>query len=57
VKPSFLGGLNITAHGGKVIHARMGRETFVGFNSFLNGKPDAVINIGEGCIGQGIDFY
>ena len=47
---SVLGGLNITAHGGKIIHARMGRETFVGFNSFLNGKPDAVIEIGDGCI-------
>ncbi|MBC2703114.1 transferase [Desulfobacula sp.] len=40
----------ITAHGGKIIYSDIGRETFVGFNSFLNGKPDARIKIGEGCI-------
>ncbi|WP_299977259.1 transferase [Desulfobacula sp.] len=40
----------ITAHGGKIIHADIGLETFVGFNAFLNGKPDARIEIGEGCI-------
>ena len=47
---SNLAGLCITAHGGKIIHADIGRETFVGFNSFLNGKPSARIEIGEGCI-------
>ena len=47
---STLAGLCITAHGGKIIHADIGTETFVGFNSFLNGKPDARIKIGEGCI-------
>jgi len=47
---SNLAGLCITAHGGKIIHADIGRETFVGFNSFLNGKPEARIEIGEGCI-------
>ncbi|MGM0655413.1 MAG: transferase [Thermodesulfobacteriota bacterium] len=40
----------ITAHGGKIIHADVGQECFVGFNSFLNGRPDARIKIGEGCI-------
>ncbi len=40
----------ITAHGGKIINTRVGAETFVGFNSFLNGKEDARIEIGEGCI-------
>ncbi|MCD4674539.1 MAG: transferase [Desulfobacula sp.] len=40
----------ITAHGGKIIHADIGLETFVGFNAFLNGKPAARITIGEGCI-------
>ncbi|MCD4722879.1 MAG: transferase [Desulfobacula sp.] len=40
----------ITAHGGKIIHSDIGPDTFVGFNSFLNGKPDARIKIGEGCI-------
>ena len=47
---SNLKGKNVTAHGGKIIHADMGIETFVGFNSFLNGKPDARIKIGDGCI-------
>lgn len=47
---SKLAGLNVTAHGGKIIHADMGRETFVGFNSFLNGKKQARIEIGESCI-------
>ncbi|MBU8910272.1 MAG: transferase [Desulfobacterales bacterium] len=47
---SNLAGLCVTAHGGKIIHSDVGRETFVGFNSFLNGKPDARIQIGEGCI-------
>ena len=47
---SNLAGSCITAHGGKIIHADIGFETFVGFNSFLNGKPEARIEIGEGCI-------
>ncbi|MCD4741454.1 MAG: transferase [Desulfobacteraceae bacterium] len=47
---STLEGLNVTAHGGKIIHSNIGLETFVGFNSFLNGKPDASIKIGEGCV-------
>ena len=47
---SKLEGMNVTAHGGKIIHSNIGLETFVGFNSFLNGKPDASIKIGEGCI-------
>jgi len=47
---STLAGNCITAHGGKIIHAEIGRESFVGFNAFLNGKSDAHIQIGEGCI-------
>jgi len=47
---SNLAGRCITAHGGKIIYADIGKETFVGFNSFLNGKPNARIEIGEGCI-------
>ena len=47
---SNLAGRCITAHGGKIIHANIGYETFIGFNSFLNGKPNARIDIGEGCI-------
>ncbi|WP_300464376.1 transferase [Desulfobacula sp.] len=47
---STLHGLNVTAHGGKIIHADVGRGSFVGFNSFLNGKAKAPIEIGEDCI-------
>ncbi|MCP4722631.1 MAG: transferase [Desulfobacteraceae bacterium] len=47
---STLVGRNVTAHGGKIIHAKVGLDTFVGFNSFLNGKPEAKIEIGEECI-------
>mgnify|MGYP000857345128 CR=1 FL=1 len=43
-------GLDVTAHGGKVIHCDMGRKVFTGFNSFLRGKPGARITIGEGSI-------
>ncbi|MBU4133497.1 MAG: transferase [Proteobacteria bacterium] len=47
---SNLAGRNVTAHGGKIINSDIGLDTFVGFNSFLNGKPEARIGIGEGCI-------
>ncbi len=47
---STLAGNCITAHGGKIINAEIGRESFVGFNSFLNGKTQARIEIGDGCI-------
>ena len=43
-------GLDVTAHGGKVIWANVGQKVFTGFNSFLNGKKDAQITIGKGCI-------
>jgi len=47
---SRLAGFNITAHGGKIIDAEIGLETFVGFNCFLNGKPTARLVIGDNCI-------
>ncbi len=47
---STLEGMNVTAHGGKIIHANVGLKTFVGFNSFLYGKAEARITIGQGCI-------
>jgi len=47
---STLAGLCITAHGGKIIHADIGRQTFVGFNAFLNGTKEARIDIGDGCV-------
>jgi len=47
---SRLAGENITAHGGKVIHASLGAKVFVGFNSFLRGKPDCGLKIGKESI-------
>jgi len=47
---SSLVGMNVTAHGGKIINAQVGQKTFVGFNSFLFGKEDARLTIGKGCI-------
>ncbi|MBW2597038.1 MAG: transferase, partial [Deltaproteobacteria bacterium] len=47
---SRLAGFNITAHGGKIINAEIGLETFVGFNCFLNGKTTARLIIGDNCI-------
>lgn len=47
---SELLGMNVTAHGGKIINAEVGLKTFVGFNSFLHGKENAKIEIGEGSI-------
>ncbi|MDR3555055.1 MAG: hypothetical protein P4L55_09905 [Syntrophobacteraceae bacterium] len=47
---SRLEGQNITAHGGKVIHARLGEKVFVGFNSFLRGTPECELRIGSGSI-------
>ncbi|MEH0023047.1 MAG: transferase [Desulfobacter sp.] len=47
---SELVGMNVTAHGGKIINAEVGTKTFVGFNSFIHGKADARITIGKGCI-------
>lgn len=47
---SRLNGMNVTAHGGKIIHADMGQKTFVGFNSFLYGKENARLTVGKDCI-------
>ncbi len=47
---SHLIGMNITAHGGKIINAIIEQKTFVGFNSFLFGKEDAKLMIGKGCV-------
>ncbi|MBU0995730.1 MAG: transferase [Proteobacteria bacterium] len=44
---SKLEGYNITAHGAKIIEADLGKNTFVGFNSFLRGMPDNRIAIGK----------
>ena len=47
---SRLEGFNVTAHGAKIIEADMGTGVFVGFNSFLQGRPDARLTIGPDCI-------
>ena len=44
---SRLEGKNITAHGGKVIHACLGEKVFVGFNSFLRGNSSCDLKIGR----------
>lgn len=47
---SVLSGYNVTAHGAKIIHSNLGTKIFVAFNSFLNGKEDAPLTIGNNCI-------
>jgi len=47
---SKLMGNNVTAHGAKIIEADMGKNVFVGFNSFLRGRPDSRLNIGQDSI-------
>jgi carbonic anhydrase/acetyltransferase-like protein (isoleucine patch superfamily) len=43
---SHLDGYDITAHGAKIIEARLEKKVFVGFNSFLRGTPECPLNIG-----------
>jgi carbonic anhydrase/acetyltransferase-like protein (isoleucine patch superfamily) len=45
-----LEGLNVTAHGAKIIEADLGQNVFVGFNSFLRGRPDCRLTIGKDSI-------
>ncbi len=47
---SRLEGNNVTAHGATIIHARLGKNVFVGFNSFLRGTEDSPLTIGPGSI-------
>jgi carbonic anhydrase/acetyltransferase-like protein (isoleucine patch superfamily) len=47
---SHLMGHNVTAHGAKLINARLDERVFVGFNSFVHGLPDAPLEIGTGSI-------
>ncbi len=47
---SRLAGNNVTAHGAKIIHAQLGNKVFVGFNSFLRGKADCSLTVGEETI-------
>jgi carbonic anhydrase/acetyltransferase-like protein (isoleucine patch superfamily) len=47
---SRLEGCNVTAHGAKIIEADLESDVFVGFNSFLYGKPDKRLKIGSGSV-------
>jgi carbonic anhydrase/acetyltransferase-like protein (isoleucine patch superfamily) len=47
---SRLKGLNVTAHGAKIIEADLGKNIFVGFNSFLRGRPDSRLTLGDESI-------
>ncbi len=47
---SRLEGNNVTAHGAKIVDSQMGKNVFVGFNSFLRGRPDARLTIGQDSI-------
>lgn len=44
---SRLEGFNVTAHGAKIIEADLGQNTFVGFNSFLRGRPGSRLSLGR----------
>jgi carbonic anhydrase/acetyltransferase-like protein (isoleucine patch superfamily) len=47
---SHLIGNNVTAHGAKIIEADLGKDTFVGFNSFLRGQNKSRLTIGQDSI-------
>ncbi len=47
---SRLEGCDITAHGATIIYAHLKHKVFVGFNSFLQGKSDSPLIIGEESI-------
>ena len=47
---SVFEGNNVTAHGGKVIWTKNGKNVFVGFNSFLHGTKENPITIGRDSI-------
>jgi carbonic anhydrase/acetyltransferase-like protein (isoleucine patch superfamily) len=47
---SHLIGNNVTAHGAKIIEADLGKNVFVGFNSFLRGQNESRLTIGQESI-------
>jgi len=47
---SILEGNDVSAHGSKIIGTRIGRNVFVGFNSFVRGTPGKGVLIGAGSI-------
>jgi carbonic anhydrase/acetyltransferase-like protein (isoleucine patch superfamily) len=47
---SSLAGYNVTAHGAKIIEVDLGKNIFVGFNSFLRGQPQMRLTVGDESI-------
>jgi carbonic anhydrase/acetyltransferase-like protein (isoleucine patch superfamily) len=47
---SRLEGFNVTAHGAKIIEADLGKNIFVGFNSFLRGQANSRLTLGDESI-------
>jgi len=47
---SRLEGFNVTAHGAKIIEADLGKNIFVGFNSFLRGRAKSRLTLGDESI-------
>ncbi len=47
---SIYEGMNVTAHGGKVIHCHLKRKVFVGFNSFLRGTAENPVTVGADSV-------
>jgi carbonic anhydrase/acetyltransferase-like protein (isoleucine patch superfamily) len=47
---SRLAGYDVTAHGAKIIEADLGENIFVGFNSFLRGRPESRLTLNKESI-------
>jgi carbonic anhydrase/acetyltransferase-like protein (isoleucine patch superfamily) len=47
---SRLEGCNVTAHGAKIIEADLGKNIFVGFNSFLRGRVKSRLTVGNDTV-------
>ena len=47
---SRLEGFNVTAHGAKIIEADLGKNIFIGFNSFLRGRAKSRLTLGDESI-------
>ncbi|MGE4468592.1 MAG: transferase [Desulfovibrio sp.] len=47
---SVLDGMDVTAHGGKIIHCHVGQKVFTGFNSFLRGSKACPVKVGSESI-------
>jgi len=50
VVASTLAGYDITAHGAKIIRAKLGERVFVGFNALVRGGPNRLVTVGPGAI-------